>query len=203
MRCSPPRVSASAIADAASCRESLHSRPLLCTMSGGLLKALRSDSYVELSQYRDQHFRGDNEEQEKLLKKSCTLYVGNLSFYTTEEQIYELFSKSGDIKKIIMGLDKMKKTACGFCFVEYYSRADAENAMRYINGTRLDDRIIRTDWDAGFKEGRQYGRGRSGGQVCEKGLWAQPLPGIPVTMTGVLAICIYSFVNNFVSITLA
>ncbi|TKC47203.1 nuclear cap-binding protein subunit 2 isoform X4 [Neophocaena asiaeorientalis asiaeorientalis] len=125
-------------------------------MSGGLLKALRSDSYVELSQYRDQHFRGDNEEQEKLLKKSCTLYVGNLSFYTTEEQIYELFSKSGDIKKIIMGLDKMKKTAY------------AENAMRYINGTRLDDRIIRTDWDAGFKEGRQYGRGRSGGQVRDE-----------------------------------
>uniref|UniRef100_A0A4W2H9D4 Nuclear cap-binding protein subunit 2 n=1 Tax=Bos indicus x Bos taurus TaxID=30522 RepID=A0A4W2H9D4_BOBOX len=149
-------------------------------MSGGLLKALRSDSYVELSQYRDQHFRGDNEEQEKLLKKSCTLYVGNLSFYTTEEQIYELFSKSGDIKKIIMGLDKMKKTACGFCFVEYYSRADAENAMRYINGTRLDDRIIRTDWDAGFKEGRQYGRGRSGGQVRRKVFCAQPRPGMPV-----------------------
>ncbi|XP_006974561.2 nuclear cap-binding protein subunit 2 [Peromyscus maniculatus bairdii] len=143
-------------------------RVSLCTMSGGLLKALHSDSYVELSEYRDQHFRGDNEEQEKLLKKSCTLYVGNLSFYTTEEQIYELFSKSGDIKKIIMGLDKMKKTACGFCFVEYYSRADAENAMRYINGTRLDDRLIRTDWDAGFKEGRQYGRGRSGGQVRDE-----------------------------------
>ena len=37
--------------------------------------------------------------------------------------------------------------------------------MRYINGTRLDDRLIRTDWDAGFSEGRQYGRGKSGGQV--------------------------------------
>lgn len=37
--------------------------------------------------------------------------------------------------------------------------------MRYINQTRLDDRIIRTDWDAGFIEGRQFGRGRSGGQV--------------------------------------
>lgn len=37
--------------------------------------------------------------------------------------------------------------------------------MRYINGTRLDDRIVRTDWDAGFIEGRQYGRGKSGGQV--------------------------------------
>lgn len=94
--------------------------------------------------------------------------MGNLSFYTTEEQIHELFGKSGDIKKIIMGLDKVKKTACGFCFVEYYARGDAENAMRYINGTRLDDRIIRTDWDAGFKEGRQYGRGRSGGQVRDE-----------------------------------
>ncbi|ELW71548.1 Nuclear cap-binding protein subunit 2 [Tupaia chinensis] len=134
-------------------------------MSGGLLKALRSDSYMELSQFRNRHFRGDNEEQEKLLKESCMLYVGNLSFYTTEEQIYELLSKSGDIKKIIMDLDKMKKIACGFCFVEYYSRADAENAMRYINGTRLDDRIIHTDWDAGFKEGRQDGHGRCGGQV--------------------------------------
>ena len=37
--------------------------------------------------------------------------------------------------------------------------------MRYVNGTRLDDRIVRTDWDAGFKEGRQFGRGKSGGQV--------------------------------------
>ena len=70
------------------------------------------------------------------------MYVGNLSFYTTEEQIYELFSKSGDIKKIIMGLDKMKKTACGFCFVRYDSRADAENAMQYINGTYLVDRSL-------------------------------------------------------------
>lgn len=81
-----------------------------------------------------------------------------------------------------MGLDKNTKTPCknkrffdeismfffcsgGFCFVEYYARQDAEQAMRYINQTRLDDRIIRTDWDAGFIDGRQFGRGRSGGQV--------------------------------------
>ncbi|TKC36859.1 hypothetical protein EI555_008829, partial [Monodon monoceros] len=56
----------------------------------------------------------------------------------------------------------------GFCFVEYYSRPDAENATRYINGTCPDDRIIRTDWGAGFKEGRQYGRGCSGGQVRDE-----------------------------------
>ncbi len=40
--------------------------------------------------------------------------------------------------------------------------------MRYVNQTRLDDRIIRTDWDAGFIDGRQFGRGRSGGQVRDE-----------------------------------
>lgn len=75
--------------------------------------------------------------------------------------------------------------------------------MRYINGTRLDDRIIRTDWDAGFKEGRQYGRGRSGGQVSRKILWAQPLSGIPALMTSVLSLSVCSFENNFVPIALA
>ncbi|KAK7598092.1 hypothetical protein V9T40_006327 [Parthenolecanium corni] len=123
---------------------------------------------VELSSYRDQHFKGARVEQEKLLKQSTTLYIGNLAFFTTEEQIHELFSKCGDVKRIIMGLDKYKKTPCGFCFVEYYLRADAENAMRYINATRLDDRIIRLDWDAGFIEGRQYGRGKTGGQVRDE-----------------------------------
>lgn len=44
--------------------------------------------------------------------------------------------------------------------------------MRFISGTRLDDRLIRTDWDAGFTEGRQYGRGRSGGQV-KTGNWEE------------------------------
>lgn len=38
----------------------------------------------------------------------------------------------------------------------------------YILGTRLDDRVVRVDWDAGFIEGRQYGRGKSGGQVRDE-----------------------------------
>lgn len=52
------------------------------------------------------------------LSTTATLYVGNLSFFTTEEQIYELFGKCGEIKRIIMGLDRNQKTPCGFCFVE-------------------------------------------------------------------------------------
>ena len=121
---------------------------------------------IALSSYRDQKNKGTKQDIERQLLQSSTLYIGNLSFYTTEEQIHELFSRAGDVKRIIMGLDRNKKTPCGFCFVEYYTRQDAENSMRYINGTRLDDRIIRTDWDAGFIEGRQFGRGKSGGQVC-------------------------------------
>ena len=40
--------------------------------------------------------------------------------------------------------------------------------MKYIGGTKLDERVIRTDLDPGFQEGRQYGRGKSGGQVRDE-----------------------------------
>lgn len=90
------------------------------------------------------------------------------SFYTTEEQIHELFAKCGEIKRLVMGLDRFQKTPCGFCFVEYYTHQDALDCMKYIGGTKLDERIIRTDLDPGFQEGRQYGRGKSGGQVRDE-----------------------------------
>lgn len=122
-------------------------------------------SLAAYSCYKDRYYEGTQPEYMNEMAKSCTLYVGNLSFYTTEEQIYELFSKSGEIKRIIMGLDRFKKTPCGFCFVEYYRRQDAMDCMKYISGTKLDDRPIRTDLDPGYKEGRQFGRGASGGQV--------------------------------------
>lgn len=95
-------------------------------------------------------------------------YLAPRSFYTTEEQVYELFSKCGEIKRLIMGLDRFNKTPCGFCFVEYYTHQDALDCMKYIGGTKLDERIIRTDLDPGFEEGRQYGRGKSGGQVRDE-----------------------------------
>ncbi|KAI4000662.1 nuclear cap binding protein subunit 2 like [Homo sapiens] len=131
------------------------------------LKILCKDPALELSCYRDHQFSGRKFQQEKLLKESSTLNMGNLSFYTTEEKIHELFSRS-DIRNIFMGLDKIKKTACGFCFVECHNRADAENAMRFLTGTCLDEWIICTDWDVGFREGQQYGRGKSGGQVRDE-----------------------------------
>lgn len=40
--------------------------------------------------------------------------------------------------------------------------------MKYINSSKLDERIVRSDLDHGFREGRQFGRGRSGGQVRDE-----------------------------------
>jgi nuclear cap-binding protein subunit 2 len=40
--------------------------------------------------------------------------------------------------------------------------------MRYISGTKLDERVIRCDLDPGYIEGRQFGRGKSGGQVRDE-----------------------------------
>ncbi|SCU97039.1 LADA_0H04104g1_1 [Lachancea dasiensis] len=100
--------------------------------------------------------------------KSSTIYVGNLSFYTSEEQIYELFSKSGVIKRIIMGLDRFKFTPCGFCFVIYNTPEEALNAVKYLSDMKLDDRNISLDLDPGFEDGRQFGRGKSGGQVSDE-----------------------------------
>merc|ERR1719198_1556368 len=87
-----------------------------------------------------------------------------------------------------MGLDRFTKTPCGFCFVEYNRRDDTEAAVQNISGCKLDDRILRVDWDGGFVEGRQYGRGRSGGQVREeyradydagRGGWGKAAEGVP------------------------
>jgi nuclear cap-binding protein subunit 2 len=98
------------------------------------------------------------------LQSSTTLYVGNLSFYTTEDQIYELFSRCAEVSKVVMGLNRFKKSPCGFCFVEFASHADASIALSILNTTSVDDRIVRIDWDAGVDEGRQFGRGQSGDQ---------------------------------------
>ena len=85
----------------------------------------------------------------------------------------QVFSRAGDVKRIIMGLDKHQMTPCGFAFVVYYTRQDAEDAVKYISGTIMDDRPVRVDFDWGFKDGRQFGRGRSGGQVrCSAPAWS-------------------------------
>ena len=112
---------------------------------GGMSRLLKS--LEPLSQYKDRKFDGSLEEYVACLRRSTTVYVGNLAFHTTEEQIHELFSKCGPLNRIIMGLDKNQKTPCGFCFVEYGCRRDTEECVKYLNGARLDERDVRIDFD--------------------------------------------------------
>ena len=116
----------------------------------------------------DRKYYSTFEENLEALKDSKTVYVGNLSFFTTEAQILEIFSTVGSVKRVIMGLNHKTKTPCGFCFVEYYTLEAMRDCLKYISGTVCDGRIIRCDLDTGFKPGRQFGRGASGGQVRDE-----------------------------------
>lgn len=103
------------------------------------------DSY---SSYRDSRSSLSYTDQQAQLSRSSTVYVGNLSFFTTEEQIAQLFGMAGPIKRIIMGLDRNTKTPCGFCFVEcvlwlaLHPRADgligADSLSRIMRLLRCD-----------------------------------------------------------------
>lgn len=104
-------------------------------------------------------------DQVQALTASATLYVGNLAFTTRLSQIRSHFAMLGRVKAIHMGVDRFKKLPCGFCFVEYYNRRDALAAVSLLSSTKLDGRVIRVELDAGFRDGRQYGRGKHGGQV--------------------------------------
>ncbi|TDH74326.1 hypothetical protein CCR75_003055 [Bremia lactucae] len=116
-------------------------------------------------QYWDRKTFTSFAEQQRAMEQSSTLYIGNLSFFTSEAQIYELFSRVGFVKRVIMGLDRFKKTPCGFCFVEYSKHTEADACAQFLSETKLDNRVVRCEMDGGFREGRQFGRGLSGGQV--------------------------------------
>lgn len=121
------------------------------------------------------------DDQLAAVKAAKMVYVGNLSAYTTEFQIHATFSRAGPVKRVIMGLNNITKTPCGFCFVEYYKSEHAWNCLKFISGTVCDEQIIRCELDAGFVPGRQYGRGKTGGQVRHDP-WKSmdPLRGKPI-----------------------
>mmetsp|Transcript_19570 Transcript_19570/g.27151 ORF Transcript_19570/g.27151 Transcript_19570/m.27151 type:complete len:253 (-) Transcript_19570:105-863(-) len=115
--------------------------------------------------YWDRSHYDSPDSQMTALQKSSTLYVGNMAFSTRTEHVLALFGQIGPVAKVVLGLDRFKKTPCGFCFVEYEERRDALDAISDLSGTMLGGKPIRVELDAGFKPGRQYGRGMTGGQV--------------------------------------
>ncbi len=122
--------------------------------------------YWDRSQYKTKESYMTN------LHKTSTVYVGNLTFSTRSSHLKALFSTLGPVNEIRLGLNRYTQSPCGFAFVEYVHRHNALDAVAYLSGTKLDGRVIRVELDAGFKPGREFGRGISGGQVsCSQRLF--------------------------------
>ncbi|KJP89109.1 hypothetical protein AK88_01195 [Plasmodium fragile] len=114
--------------------------------------------------YYDRALCNDYEDWLNKIQFSKTVYIGNLSIYTTEQQIYEHMRQAGNVENIIMGLHRTEKSPCGFCFVVYKSKEGYTQAVNFLNNSILDGRIIRVDEDLGIIGRRKYGRGKSGVQ---------------------------------------
>ena len=70
------------------------------------------------------------------------LYVGNLAYSTTREQIQELFSQAGEIAEITLITDRDTGRPKGFGFVEMATEEGAQDAIKRFNGFTLDNRPL-------------------------------------------------------------
>jgi RNA recognition motif-containing protein len=71
------------------------------------------------------------------------LYVGNMSFDTTEDALHALFAGVGSVESVNIITDRMSGRPKGFGFVEMATEEDAQAAISQLNGATLDGRQIR------------------------------------------------------------
>ena len=86
------------------------------------------------------------------------LYVGNLSYDTTEAKLRELFGEAGAIRSVTIPMDRMTNQPRGFAFVEMESPADALKAIKLCNGKEVDGRELKVN-EAKPQEARTGGSG--------------------------------------------
>jgi RNA recognition motif-containing protein len=97
------------------------------------------------------------------------MYVGNLSFKTTEQQLSDLFSEFGAVTSASLVMDRETGRPRGFGFVEMANDAEANAAMTALNGKNVDGRDLTVNEarprEAGGGGGGRggFGGGRSGG----------------------------------------
>jgi RNA recognition motif-containing protein len=89
------------------------------------------------------------------------LYVGNLSFNTTEGDLQRLFEQAGRVVSCDLIVDKFTSKSRGFGFVEMGSQDDANKAISMFNGKDVDGRSLTVN-EARPREDRG-GRGGGGG----------------------------------------
>jgi cold-inducible RNA-binding protein len=86
------------------------------------------------------------------------LYVGNLSFNTTENELQELFSQAGTVQEVSLMQDKFTGKSRGFAFVTMGSEEDAQNAISKLNGQTVEGRALTVN-EARPREPRPPGGG--------------------------------------------
>ncbi|MBX3084131.1 MAG: RNA-binding protein [Anaerolineae bacterium] len=98
------------------------------------------------------------------------LYVGNLAYSTTEEQVRDLFSQAGEVDSVALITDRETGRAKGFGFVEMNTEEGSQEAIKRFNGYTLDNRTLtvnearpREERSGGFGGGNRREGGRSNG----------------------------------------
>lgn len=96
------------------------------------------------------------------------IYVGNLSYQVSEDQLREVFAAHGQVESATIIKDKFSGQSKGFGFVEMSSKEEAEAAIGALNGTDLQGRRLNVNEarprpEGGRREGGGGGRGGFGG----------------------------------------
>jgi cold-inducible RNA-binding protein len=97
------------------------------------------------------------------------LFVGSLSFNTTDAGLEAAFSRFGQITEAKVISDRMTGRSRGFGFVTFEDAAAADKAMAEMNGTTLDERTINVNVAEDKKRDGGGGGGRGGGR--DRGGW--------------------------------
>ena len=92
---------------------------------------------------------------------STKLYVGNLSYNTTENQLQDLFSAHGPVTSVDLIMDKFSGRPRGFGFVTMESKESADAAVLALNGKNIDGRDLTVN-EARPREERAPGGGGGG-----------------------------------------
>ncbi len=76
---------------------------------------------------------------------STKVFVGNLNFRTTEQQLSDALSAAGQVMHVHMGMDRETGRSRGFAFVEFSSEAEAAEAIKRFDGQEVDGRKLRVN----------------------------------------------------------
>ena len=97
------------------------------------------------------------------------LYVGNLSYQTTEDDLRELFAQAGTVTSVALIKDRATGRSKGFAFVEMSSQSEVEEAIRMFNSYTLDDRQLNVNIARPREERKPGGYGGGGRQRGGRG----------------------------------